>query len=104
LKDYRAAFRLDGALAAALLIERLAADLPAALAEGAGAPGAAGESVIRYARRGLAWLLLGREDEARRDFGRFLALSPEDRSRVDLLIRTARQRRGLYSFARPVGK
>jgi tetratricopeptide (TPR) repeat protein len=98
LDDYRTAFQMNPRRAAAELIKLLATDLPqeadAILETCRKHIRICPDDLAAYARRGLTFLLLGRQAEARRDFEECSRRRPESAEYLELLIATARERPG----------
>jgi tetratricopeptide (TPR) repeat protein len=82
LADYRRAFQLDPDAAARLIVERLARDIEAnfnlLLANCDKHLRADPADFIAFARRGVVWLLAGKDDDAQRDFDRFYHIHPHN--------------------------
>lgn len=99
-EDYRRAFRLDAALAARIVVERLAdtvrSNLPGLLAECADRLRAQPGDYVAHRRRGLAWVLCGRDTDARRDFEQVRRKEPDPDGLQELLETAARKYRDAH--------
>jgi tetratricopeptide (TPR) repeat protein len=97
LADYRAAFAIDPPAAAAdvvrLVVEDLA-DVEAVLKNCRQHVRLCPDDITAYARRGLTLLLLGREEEAARDFEDMLRRAPDWTGHLELMVRAARAHAG----------
>jgi tetratricopeptide (TPR) repeat protein len=97
LDDYRAAFRIDPVAAAAdvaRMVARDLADVDEVLENCRKHIRISPDDVVAYARRGLTLLLLGREDEAARDFAEGLRRSPDWADHLALMVAAAREHAG----------
>jgi tetratricopeptide (TPR) repeat protein len=98
LSDYRKAFQLNPSLAAELVVARLARDIKADLgilmADGIKHLRLDPVDYVAYSRRGLVFLLQGRDADAQKDFERVVLYNPDVRDLLDLLVANAKKRVG----------